>query len=105
MERVANLEDIIKNLREGKKQDLEALQELKNKNEELKTENFELLVQNKKLNNELGESNDKFSKMDKCLVERRQKTDEFINTLSKYENSFQVINQVNLDLETSKINV
>lgn len=100
VERVANLEDIIKNLREGKKQDMEALQELKNKNEELRTENFELLVQKKKLSNELGEANDKFSKMDKCLVERRQKTDEFINTLSRYESSFQVINQVNLDLET-----
>jgi len=76
---------------------------MKQKNEDLKTENFQLLMENKKLKNEIEDISNKFSSMDKCFLERRQRTDEFINTLTGYQNSFQVINQVHLDLEDSSL--
>ena len=103
VEKVDTFEDTIRNLKEGRKQDNNLLEEMKQKNEDLKTENFQLLIENKKLKNEMEDFTRKFSSMDKCYLERRQKTDEFINTLVGYQNSFQVINQVHLDLENSRI--
>jgi len=99
VDRIGALEDIIKNLREAKKQDSEALEELTQKNEDLKAENFQILLENKKLKNEMEDFTTKFSSLDKSFIERKQKTEEFINSLIGYKQSFEIINQVQLDLD------
>jgi len=99
VDRIGTLEDIIKSLKEAKKQDNQALEELTQKNDELKTENFEIMMENKKLKNEMEGFTTKFSSLDRCFLERKQKTEDFINTLIEYKQSFEVINQVQLDLD------
>jgi len=103
VDRIGALEDIIKNLREAKKQDNEALEELAQKNEDLKAENFQVLLENKKLKNEMEDFTTKFSSLDKSFIERKQKTEEFINSLIEYKQSFEIINQVQLDLDNGLI--
>ena len=40
--------------------------------------------------------------LNKWALDRKEKTDDFLNTLTGYESSFKIINQVHLDLEKSK---
>ena len=100
MDRVGVLEDIIKDLRESKKGDGNTIEELRNRYDEQKTENFGLLMDKTKLKNRIDELESKLASFDKCSLERRHQTDEFLKTLEGYQNSLHTINQVHMSLDS-----
>src|SRR5688572_9920620 len=99
LDRIGNLEETLKSLREAKKKDNETIENLNKSVDELKNENFTLLIDNKKLRNELEDLENKDDGIGKWFSDRREKANKFVNTVMGYENSFQVIDQVHLDLE------
>lgn len=104
MDRIGNLEEIIRSLKETKKKDTEIIDTLSKNYETQKNENFTLLVENKKLKNQISDMMDQNQTITKWFLDRREQANNFIETFKAYERTFEVINQVEIDLEKSKLN-
>lgn len=93
------MEETIRSLKEAKKKDNEIIESTNRLVEDLKSENFNLLIENKKLKNEIEDLNNKDEVSNKWFADRKEKSAKFIKTLLDYEQSFNILNQVQLDLE------